>query len=235
MKKVLTFIPLGIGISAAIIYVFNILSFRAINNTIAMNQILLNLRLYLYVSIVGFLVYGLIKIINIFSIKKKNNINYVEKAEEPKIVQENKVEDNTYVPNYDYVPLYKPENNNDEYISVKKDDNIISLEMNNKKEIDAYEPLEIREKEEIKVSLFKKYCTNCGNEIDNSNDSYCAYCGESLKEKKKGINPFIKNVINVLEIVILILIIYFSLNMLFNYKEKIDSNFKSPFKVQMTK
>lgn len=230
MKKVLTFIPLGIGISAAIIYVFNILSFRAINNTIAMNQILLNLRLYLYVSITGFLIYGLIKIISIFSIKKKNNINYLE--EEPKMLEENTIEDNTYVPNYDYVPLYNKENNKDEYISVKKDEDIVSLEINNKEEIDAYEPFEMQEN---KVSWFKKYCSNCGNKIDNSNDSYCAYCGENLNNKKKGLNPFVKNFINVLEIVILILIIYFSLNMLFNYKEKIDPNFKSPFRVSMTK
>ena len=55
------------------------------------------------------------------------------------------------------------------------------------------------------------------------------------EDRKSGMNPLIKSIINVLEIVILILIIYFSLNMLFDYKEKIDPNFKSPFKVSMTK
>ena len=77
-----------------------------------------------------------------------------------------------------------------------------------------------------------KYCTFCGNKI-NAYDLYCSHCGNRQDQKK--MSPLLKNVINVLEIVILILIIYFSLNMLFDYKESRDPSFKSPFKVSMTK
>ena len=77
-----------------------------------------------------------------------------------------------------------------------------------------------------------KYCTFCGNKI-NAYDLYCSHCGN--RQDKKKMSPLLKNVINVLEIVILILIIYFSLNMLFDYKESRDPSFKSPFKVSMTK
>ena len=47
MKKILTFIPLGVGISAAIIYIFNVIQFRVINNSITLLQILSNLKIYL--------------------------------------------------------------------------------------------------------------------------------------------------------------------------------------------
>ena len=59
MKKILTFIPLGVGISAAIIYILNIINFRIINNSTSMLKILYNLRIYLYVSIFGFIIYFL--------------------------------------------------------------------------------------------------------------------------------------------------------------------------------
>ena len=36
MKKILTFIPLGVGISAAIIYILNIIQFKIINNGTAL-------------------------------------------------------------------------------------------------------------------------------------------------------------------------------------------------------
>ena len=71
MKRFLTFIPLGVGISSAIIYVFNIISFRAINNTVAMSQILSNLRIYLYISIIGFVVYAILKILFFINGKKE--------------------------------------------------------------------------------------------------------------------------------------------------------------------
>ena len=48
MKKTLTFIPLGIGISSAIIYILNIINFRIINDSISMFKILYNLIIYLY-------------------------------------------------------------------------------------------------------------------------------------------------------------------------------------------
>ena len=75
MKKLLTFIPLGIGISSAIIYVFNVISFKAINNTIAMSNILYNLKAYLYISVAGFVLYGLIKLI--FFINERNTSNNI--------------------------------------------------------------------------------------------------------------------------------------------------------------
>ena len=59
MKKLLTFIPLGIGISSAIIYVINVINYKMINNSLATMQILSNLRIYLYISIAGFLFYFL--------------------------------------------------------------------------------------------------------------------------------------------------------------------------------
>ena len=71
MKKILTFIPLGVGISAAIIYIFNVIQFRVINNSITLLQILSNLKIYLYVSITGFILYFLIRIIDILSAKGK--------------------------------------------------------------------------------------------------------------------------------------------------------------------
>ena len=64
MKKTLTFIPLGIGISAAIIYVFNVIQFRVINNSATLLQILSNLKIYLYVAIAGFVCYFLIRVLN---------------------------------------------------------------------------------------------------------------------------------------------------------------------------
>ncbi len=244
MKKLLTFIPLGIGISSAIIYVFNVISFKAINNTIAMSNILYNLKAYLYISVAGFVLYGLIKLI--FFINERNTSNNIscdvadkkeevikeDETEENKIEKES-IEDNTiknlnevYTPNYDYVPLYKKED-----------------KVNN--DIPAYEPFEVEDnlnknnsvvktevKNEEKVSVFKKYCTNCGALIDG-HDKYCGSCGYDLYNQKKK-NTVLSNILNVLEIVILILIIYFSLNMLFSYKEKTDPNFESPFNIKMT-
>ena len=244
MKKLLTFIPLGIGISSAIIYVFNVISFKAINNTIAMSNILYNLKAYLYISVAGFVLYGLIKLI--FFINERNTSNNIscdvadkkeevikeDETEENKIEKES-IEDNTiknlnevHTPNYDYVPLYKKED-----------------KVNN--DIPAYEPFEVEDnlnknnsvvktevKNEEKVSVFKKYCTNCGALIDG-HDKYCGSCGYDLYNQKKK-NTVLSNILNVLEIVILILIIYFSLNMLFSYKEKTDPNFESPFNIKMT-
>ena len=225
MKKILTFIPLGVGISAAIIYIFNVIQFRVINNSITLLQILSNLKIYLYVSIAGFILYFLIRIIDILSVKKENlkeEVNDKEIANndyEPFEVSDNKEVDNNayngYVPNYDYVPMYNEDNLN-------KEEDIKKLSISEQKN-----------GEEIIVTN-SKYCYNCG-ELINYNDKYCSSCGSYQLERKKRVNPLLKNIINVLEIVILILIIYFSLNMLFDYKESKDSNFKSPFKVSMTK
>ena len=178
MKKLLTFIPLGIGISSAIIYVINVVNYKMVNNSLVNVQILSNLRVYLYISIAGFLFYFLIRLIFALECRKTN------------ITKEEKV--------------------------IIKETPIIKTEI---KEV---------------IITGNKYCDNCGEKIFDT-DKYCKRCGRYQEDRKSGINPIIKNIINVLEIVILILIIYFSLNMLFDYKEKIDPNFKSPFKVSMTK
>ena len=71
MKKILTFIPLGVGISAAIIYILNIINFRIINNSTSMLKILYNLRIYLYVSIFGFIIYFFIRVLSLVNKKEK--------------------------------------------------------------------------------------------------------------------------------------------------------------------
>lgn len=259
MKKLLTFIPLGIGISSAIIYVFNVISFKAINNTIAMSNILYNLKSYLYISVAGFVLYGVLKIIFFINEKKaSSNISYdvADKKEEvikednveEKKVEKESIEDNTiknlnevYTPNYDYVPLYKKEEHVNNNIEVNTES--ANVKVNN--DIPAYEPFEVESnlnkknsvvkteiKSEEKISVFKKYCTSCGALIDG-HDKYCGSCGYDLYNQKKK-STVLSNILNVLEIVILILIIYFALNMLFTYKEKTDPNFESPFNIKMT-
>ncbi len=238
MKKTLTFIPLGIGISAAIIYIFNVIQFKVINNSTTLLQILANLKVYLYVSIAGFICYFLVKILNVIDDKRKIievvndnepakeviTDNTYEPFEKTNIEEKSNTVDNAYVPNYDYVPVYHEESdiinlNAIENINISNEDNEIIAEP----------------KKEIKKSISgNKYCFNCGEKICDT-DSFCSVCGTSQIRLKKQVNPILKNIINVLEIVILLLIIYFSLNMLFDYKEKQDSSFKSPFKVRMTK
>lgn len=189
MRKILIFIPLGIGISAMIIYLLNVFNYRIINNPIAMSQILYNLRVYLYVSIGGFILYFIIKVILSFSINK-------DKAKE--------------ISETDYEPLE---------IETKK----VQLE-------------KVKEKTIIKeiVLTGNKYCSCCGEKIFDT-DIYCKNCGSYQKDKKSGINPLLRNIINIIEIVVLILILYFSIVILFDYKESKDPNFKSPFNISMTK
>ena len=177
MKKTLTFIPLAIGISAAFIYLMNLIKFRIINAGITL-QILSNLRIYLYISIIAFIFYFLIKILFVLS-ERKVITKVVEKE---------------------------------------------------------YEPLEIREKEVIKevVLTGNKYCSNCGEKIFDT-DIYCKNCGSYQKDKKSGISKFVKTLINVLQIILLIFILYFLVNTLLDYKEKTDPNFRSPLKINLTK
>ncbi len=195
MKKTLTFIPLGIGISSAIIYLINVINYRIINNSVAMLQILSNLRIYLYISIGGFILYFLIRVLLSFS---SNNFSKVE------------VTNNSYEP-------FEVKNNETE----QKQENDIA---------------QTKEKTVIKEIILtgNKYCCYCGEKIFDT-DKYCKNCGSYQENKKSGINPVLKKIINVLEIVILILILYFLLNLLFEYKEKTDNNFKSPFKIDMIK
>ncbi len=252
MKKTLTFIPLGVGISGAIIYIFNIIQFRVINNSATMLQILSNLKVYLYISIVGFVTYIFVKILTLLN-ERQNKIvrieNEIEENEiivddtyepfeeiKPEITAEIKQEitddleqeatianpSNTYVPNYDYVPIYKEEKN----LFDASEFNVLEEKVEGIPEA----------KEEVKEIIIRgdKYCSNCGAKIFKE-DRYCSSCGKEQYEHKKSINPILKNIINVLEIVILILVLYFSLNMLFDYKASKDPNFTSPFKVSMTK
>ena len=80
MKKILTFIPLGVGISAAIIYILNIIQFKIINNGTALLQILSSLKIYLFISIGGFGLYFFIKVLDLLI-----NKNKVENLENTKI------------------------------------------------------------------------------------------------------------------------------------------------------
>lgn len=182
MRKLLTFIPLGIGISAAIIYVFNIIQFRVINNSATLIQILSNLKIYLYISIAGFLTYFFVKLILLLNDKKDYEVTYDDDEEDIKELHATMTE-----------PIVKK-------VIIKGD----------------------------------KYCTNCGENIFDT-DIYCKSCGTYQKDKKTGISKLIRNIINIIEIVILILVLYFSVNMLFEYKEKQDPNFKSPLKIDMVK
>lgn len=194
MKKLLRFIPLGIGISALILYIFNVVNYRIINNAATMLQILTGLRTYLYISIGGFLIYFFIRVIEFM-----NSKTYDEKTDA--IVEEKPI--------------------------IKKEEKIIEEEK---------VPIKTLEKEVIKevVLTGDKYCSNCGEKIFSS-DTYCKRCGSYQLDKKSGKKPIIRNIINVIEIVVLILILYFMLNILFEYKEKKDPSFTSPFKVEITK
>lgn len=254
MKKILTFIPLGVGISAAIIYILNIIQFKIINNGTALLQILSSLKIYLFISIGGFGLYFFIKVLDLLANKNKvenevfssneyepfeNNNNAKTLSNENTLNNINNVNDfnnvntlnnqnnsNSYVPNYDYVPMYHAE---------EKQDNIKEIKLDKEDEDIDLGPLYNSEENNVdKEDNFAscKYCTFCGNKI-NAYDLYCSHCGN--RQDKKTMSPLLKNIINVLEIVILLLIIYFSLNMLFDYKESRDPSFKSPFKVSMTK
>lgn len=242
MKKIFMFIPLGVGISSAIIYIFNVLQFRVINSSVTLLQILSNLKIYLYVSIAGFLVYFLIKIFDVLSVRKNLNskeeksfdtdefepfepVTNNEQNEIKNFVIEEKDTDikKLYVPNYDYVPMYQ-ENQN------KIDEKEYDAKVTKSDPVTALEEVP----EEKNTITRNSYCYSCGEKI-YSGDSYCSSCGAYQGKRKNKINPVLKSIINVLEIVILILIIYFSLNMLFDYKESLDPNFTSPFKVSMTK
>lgn len=238
MKKLLTFLPLGIGISAAIIYVFNVIQFRVINNSATLFQILSNLKIYLYISIGGFICYFLVKVLvilnernRIIGIQSNNtevNKTMIEDAYEPfeNIVKEDSKES---VNEVDKIDLYSS-NYDDEKISFE-DTMIIETPVTDKNSNDTIS--EIKEVNQVIINE-DKYCFNCGEKISNY-DRFCSCCGASQEREKKRVNPMFKNLINILEIVILLLIIYFSLNMLFDYKESKDPNFKSPFKVSMTK
>lgn len=180
MKKTLTFIPLAIAIGAGIIYLFNVINFRIINDAASMSLILTNMRIYLYISIIGFIVYFLIRLLLALETKKNNNI-----TEEKVIIKE--------------VPTME--------------EKIIIKEV---------------------VLLGNKNCSKCGEKIFDT-DTYCKSCGSYQKDTKSGINKVLRNIINVLQTILLILILIFILMMIFDYKESKDTNFKSPFNISKTK
>ena len=207
MKKILTFIPLGVGISAAILYIFSLLMYRLSGNTTNMLQVLSSVKIYLYISILGFVIYAILRVINYFRNKdKKEELKAYEPLEFDKKEEPLPVKESIVVPK----------------ISVKEE--TPTIEKTNV----TYQN---ESKEEKNYS--NKYCSYCGNLISKSN-RYCNYCGKS-QEFKSSINPVLRKLINVVEIIILLLIIYFLVNILFEYKEKTDPNFKSPFSVSMTK
>ena len=74
MKRMLTFIPLAIGIGAGIIYLFNVINFRIINDAASMSLILSNMKIYLYISIAGFLAYFFIKVLILLDANKKTTV-----------------------------------------------------------------------------------------------------------------------------------------------------------------
>ena len=71
----------------------------------------------------------------------------------------------------------------------------------------------------------------------SSGDPFIVIDNEEKQDKKfvERIDELtgLKN--GIIEIVVLILILYFSIVMLFDYKESKDPNFKSPFNISMTK
>ncbi len=229
MKKILTFIPLGIGISAAIIYIFNVIQFRIINNSATLFQILSNLKIYLYVSIAGFISYFLIKVLCVLDEKHKI-VNFSNSKAEPKDI----VTDNTYEPFENTIVSKKEafDNKIDDYITFYNKSKDKSHVYDNGDNLKNQSISELKEDEKVVVNE-NKYCFRCGKKIPLS-ARFCSFCG-IFQDNKNTTNPILKNIINLLEIVILLLIIYFSLNMLFEYKESKDPNFKSPFKVSMTK
>ncbi len=75
-------------------------------------------------------------------------------------------------------------------------------------------------------------CKRCNYVIDKY-DNYCRNCGIALN---RIINKDrIKNIINLIEIIILILVLYLLLIFMFEYKAKIDSNFKVPIYFRLLK
>ena len=184
MKKILTFIPLGVGISAAIIYILNIINFRIINNSTSMLKILYNLRIYLYVSIFGFIIYFFIRVLSLVNKKEKTiSSNSVEQnisfKKDDSLLENNANtstvnNSNIYIPNYDYVPLYNKEKSN-EYNNSSKE-----------------EKEEIVDESAVKSS---EYCIKCGSKILNT-DKYCYNCGTFQDRSKKMVNPIIKKIIN---------------------------------------
>ena len=156
MKKHLTFIPLGIGISAGLIYIISVIRFRIIGDSTTLLQILSNLRIYLYISIAGFLVYLFLRILFLVNAKEKDVVKTKKE-----VVTEYHYEDDkskTLTPEYDYLR----ETSVEEPKKVVVTKTVIHEEINNQ----------------------NKYCYNCGEKLYKE-DNYCRNCGCYQKQNKK--------------------------------------------------
>ena len=120
MKRMLTFVPLAVGIRAALIYIFNIIQFRMVGNAITLLDAITKLRIYLYIAIAGFVLYFLLKLFFTISERRKTKVVkevITEDAYEP--FEEIKKED-AYTPNYDYVPIYNKEEKEEKKVIIKE-------------------------------------------------------------------------------------------------------------------
>jgi len=202
MKKHLTFIPLGIGISAGLIYIISVIRFRIIGDSTTLLQILSNLRIYLYVSIAGFLVYLFLRVLFLVNVKEKEVVKTKKE-----VVTEYHYDDKKIEPKYEYIEETKVETPKKVVVkeTVVKEEN----------------------------SRYNKYCYNCGKEL-YKDDNYCRNCG-CYQNNKKQKSSTLRFIINLIEIIIMILIIYFAIMYLLDYKQKNVTTFKSPFKITITK
>ena len=80
MKKIIRFIPLGIGIGALFLYIYSRFSFKYIGNAAMMASILYNMRIYLYITIISFSAYMLIYLYE-FLTRDKNSVKEEVKEE----------------------------------------------------------------------------------------------------------------------------------------------------------
>ncbi len=262
MKGFFKFIPLGIGISASVLYAYNIIAFKVINNSAALVQILTSLRSYLYVALIGFGIYFLLNIIDLLKVRKVvSSYDDDNDYEEPISYQEVRNENlytNSSLPTYDvgyetpfannssqevgYKPLYSGNVSQvyeTGYETPSFNNNNINQYANyiNEPKKETFNKVITPQNLETKNDIIKGniYCYNCGEAIYSS-DKYCSYCGACQVTRKTRKNvPFLRKAISLIEFVILILLLYFLISMMFSYKESKDPNFESPFKISLTK
>ena len=75
-------------------------------------------------------------------------------------------------------------------------------------------------------------CKKC-NQVVDTLDNYCKNCGNDLNiiiDKDK-----IRNIINIIETVVLIFVLYLLVMFMFEYKSKIDPDFKVPIYLRLLK
>ncbi len=109
---------------------------------------------------------------------------------------------------------------------------LLYIYLSRRKNINIYNMEEDFSDLEKKLTKEVVRCKKC-NQIVDINDNYCKNCGNDLSiiiDKDK-----IKNIINVIEIVVLALILYLLIMFMFEYKSTIDSNFKIPIYFRLLK